>query len=582
MADRNIYEGATDLVTTRVFSNGTELDGEFAIQSIFTAKEFNSLSTARIILQDGSIAEEDFPASNSDSLIPGAEIEIKIGYSGDEETIFKGIIIKQGMRSQSRAPSLLEITAKDAAFKMTIERKNKYFEDETDSDILEQIISDNSLTADVESTTAAHAEMVQYYVTDWDFLISRAEANGMLVLTDDGTVNVKKPDTSSNPVLDLVYGQNIIEFEAELDTRYQFSNVISKAWDFGNQEILEIEGNPPTLIEPGNLSSSDLAEVVGLDSYQMQHTGRLNNEELQNWSDAQHMRSVLSKIQGRIRIVGFSEVKPGDTITLGGLGDRFNGTAFVSGVYHSYGQQTNWYTDLQIGYSRKELQDKNDDVLDKESAGLLPGIKGLQIGVVTAIHDDPDGEDRIQVRLPILDPENSGVWSRVSTLDAGENRGSYFRPEVGDEVIVGFLNNDPRDPVVLGMVNSSAKPAPITAEEENNEKGFITRDNLKLIFNDDLKSITCETPNGNKITMSDDSGSIEMEDENGNKLIMNSDGISLESAGDIVISASGDVKIDGTNLENKANANFKAEGSAGIDINSSATTVIKGSLVQIN
>jgi uncharacterized protein involved in type VI secretion and phage assembly len=48
---------------------------------------------------------------------------------------------------------------------------------------------------------------------------------------------------------------------------------------------------------------------------------------------------------------------------------------------------------------------------------------------VTKLEADPDGEDRIQVRLPILDAQADGIWARVSSLDAGENRGFFFRPE---------------------------------------------------------------------------------------------------------------------------------------------------------
>ena len=99
---------------------------------------------------------------------------------------------------------------------------------------------------------------------------------------------------------------------------------------------------------------------------------------------------------------------------------------------------------------------------------MLPAIGGLQIGVVSQLQDDPDGEDRILVQIPIIDNQEQGIWCRVSSLDAGDSRGAYFRPEIGDEVIVGFINEDPNDAVVLGMLHSSAKPAPITASDSYN------------------------------------------------------------------------------------------------------------------
>ena len=132
------------------------------------------------------------------------------------------------------------------------------------------------------------------------------------------------------------------------------------------------------------------------------------------------------------------------------------------------------------------------------------------------------------------------------------------------------------------MLHSSAKPAPIVATDDNHEKGFVTRSEMKLIFNDEKKSITIETPGGKKITIDEDAAAIVIEDENSNTITLDADGIHAESGKDFIIKAIGDVKIEGTNIELKANAQFKAEGSAGAEISTSAVAVLKGSLVQIN
>ena len=199
----------------------------------------------------------------------------------------------------------------------------------------------------------------------------------------------------------------------------------------------------------------------------------------------------------------------------------------------------------------------------------------------------------------MIDGDDDGVWCRVSTLDAGENRGSFFRPEIGDEVVLGFLNDDPRDGILLGMLNSSAKPAPIVAADDNHEKGFITRSELKLLFNDDTNVITIETPNGNTLIFSDDETSITMEDENGNSTVldadgilhtdangntvtMSSDGIALDSAADVAITAAGDVNIEGINVNCVASAEFVGEGSAGAKLSSGAIATIEGGVVMIN
>jgi uncharacterized protein involved in type VI secretion and phage assembly len=201
---------------------------------------------------------------------------------------------------------------------------------------------------------------------------------------------------------------------------------------------------------------------------------------------------------------------------------------------------------------------------------------------VTQLQDDPDGEDKILVRLPIINNEEQGIWARLSTLDAGDSRGTFFRPEIDDEVIVGFINDDPNDAVVLGQLHSSAKPSPIAASDDNHEKGFVTRSEMKMIFDDDKISFTLETPAGKKIIVDEDAGVITIEDDNNNIVTLDDSGISMESAGDISIKASGDLTMEATNVSIAAQAEFKAEGSAGAEISTSAIAVLKGSLVQIN
>jgi len=418
-------------------------------------------------------------------------------------------------------------------------------------------------------------------------MLSRADVNGQLVIVDDGLISVKAPSMDGEPVLKLQFGHNVQEFEAGMDARNQYAATLSKSWNSINQEVTELEGADPGIDNQGNITGSELADVIGLESWGLQHNGQTPDQELQAWADAQMMRSRMAKIRGRVSTIGYSNIKPGDIIELGGFGDRFNGTAYVSAIFQEIMPGKKWQTHIEFGLDPQWFAHVYDDILEKPASGLLPAISGLHPGIVTSAHDDPDGEGRIKVRIPIISNEAEGVWARIATLDAGLGdddaaRGTFFNPEVGDEVVVGFFNEDPREPVILGMLHSSSKPAPYDVTEDNNEKGIITRGQLKLTFNDDKKSVTIETPNGNKVELNDDEGSILLEDENGNKTVLDSNGIMLESASDIVLKAPGDVIIEGTNAEIKASASFKAEGGSGAEVSTSGQAVLKGSIVQIN
>ncbi|MEM8906485.1 MAG: type VI secretion system tip protein VgrG, partial [Bacteroidota bacterium] len=507
--------------------------------------------------------------------------EIQAGYHREEDTIFKGIIVKNKVRSYQNKPAVLRISCKDEAVKLSIGRSSRYFYEVTDSEALEELIEAAGLSAEIETTATQHQELVQYNTTNWDFLVTRAEVNNKLVYTEDGTLRIATPQLDQDAVLQLRYGGNVLDFELELEARQQFEGVNGYAWSAADQALVEVEANPPTGSFPGNLSRDELAKVIGLAQLELRHAGQIKDTELQSWVDAQWLKSQLSKVRGRIRIQGIGTAKPGLMLEMNGAGNRFNGKAFISGVQHDINTQ-NWETNIEVGLSPYWFSQAHEDISVQAAHGMIPSVNGLQIGLVTALEGDPEGEDRIQIRIPMIDPQEEGIWARVATFDAGENRGAFFRPEIGDEVVLGFLDNDPRNCIVLGGLHSSAKPAPIGATDDNHEKGFVSRSELKVLFNDDLNTIQIETPKGNLILLSEEDGGILLEDENGNKVQTSSDGILIESAKDVVIKASGDLTMEGTNIEIKANANFKAEGSAGAELSASGSTVVKGAVVQIN
>lgn len=568
-----------DLITFKVMSGGTELPGKYGIKSIVVEKEVNRIPYARIVILDGSVPEQDFKLSNEDLLIPGKEIEITAGYHSEEGTIFKGVVVKHNIKIKNGS-SYLIIECKDKVVKMTLGRKSKYFYDSKDSDIIEELISNSGATADVEATANSHKELIQYRASDWDFMITRAQANGKLCFIDDGTIKVAKPELTGETIETVAFGSSVHEFDGEIDARDQFSKITSTSWSYTDQELVETEAADPAINLNGDLSASDLANVFGIEDLQLKHGGNITQEELQDWSDAKATFQQLAKTRGRVKFQGIPTVKPGVLLTLQGVGNRFNGKIYVTGVRHEIADG-NWLVDAQFGLSPTWFSETYD-ISEMPGSGIIPSISGLHIGVVSQLESDPDGEDRILVQIPIINTEDEGIWARVATLDAGENRGSFFRPEIGDEVIIGFINDDPNDAVVLGMLNSSAKPAPIVASDDNNEKGFVTRSEMKMIFNDDKISYTLETPAGKKFILDEDADVIKIEDEHSNIITLNSDGISMESAGDIKIKASGDVKIEGTNINLKASAQLKAEGSSGSEISSGAVTVVKGSQVKIN
>jgi uncharacterized protein involved in type VI secretion and phage assembly len=254
---------------------------------------------------------------------------------------------------------------------------------------------------------------------------------------------------------------------------------------------------------------------------------------------------------------------------------------FVTGVRHDFDLVQGWKTHVQFGGVDKRLADDEGVAAPKASA-LLPGVSGLQIGVV-ASNEDPDGEHRVRVRMPLVSADEDGAWARVAAPDAGDGRGFFFRPEIGDEVVLGFLNDDPRRAVVLGMLHSSAKPAPLAGSDENDEKVYQSRSKMKLYFDDKKKIMRLETPAGNRVALSEEDKAIKIEDQNGNKIEMTPDGIKITSSKALELKAGTELKLESaTSFKAKGGTELKLEGAASAEISSAAITKVKGSLLQLN
>lgn len=570
---------ATHLTTFTVKANGTPLPPEFGIIAIDIRREINRLPRATIVIGDGDVSEQTFPLSEQDQLVPGAEVEILGGYSSHETTLFKGVVTRHRVEVHRRGASHLVVELRDAAFRMAIGRRSRNFTDVTDSDVIEQLIAFHSgLSADVASTSAKHKQIVQHQANDWDLMIMRAEIAGLAIVCLDGKVTAQEPLVFGEAAAAAIFGQGLLVAELELDSEGQFAKVETASWDPAEQELATADTDDARTAAAGDIKGGELAETAVAEAA-LRHAGAQDQGELDGWAAATMGRSRRAALRGRVRVQGTEALLPNTLIELGGLGSRFNGLALVSGVRHRLGRG-DWTTEALIGIDPRPHHERFQ-VAAPGAAGLLPPVRGLQIGVVAAL-EDPDGEDRIEIRLPTISETDGLVWARQALLDAGDKRGTTFRPEVGDEVVVGFLDDDPRHPVILGALHSSAKASPISGADANHEKAIVTRSGMRVHWQDEDVAATIDTPAGNSIVLSEKDKSVTIADQNGNSVKLSTDGIAIESAKDIVLKATGDVKIDGVNVQAKAQASLTGEGSGGAEIKSSGTTVIKGSLVTIN
>lgn len=575
-----------------VYCNGSKPKDGYTLVSAKIRLELNRIGKATLKFDAGNMDEQSFEESESNLFKPGNTLRLDAGEKNKEDTLFDGVIIGLRILTGKDLRSYMVVECRDNAYPATQGRKNRIFEKKKDDDIIKEVLSSYG-KVDVDATPYQHPTLVQYYCSDWDFALSRADANGLLVFTDGSKIKVKKPDVGGSPVHTVTYGVDLTAFDLELSSGEQFTQYEAVSWSPKTQKAVKVSASSPSLNKQGDLQPKNLASG---DSLLLQTDAPTDEKALKQWADGMALKAGLARYQGSVSFYGSAKVKPGCLIELKGLGKRFNGNLFVGSVTHSL-SENEWITEAGAGISPQSITDE-PDVTSPSASGFLPGLQGLHAAVVKKLDGDPLKEQRLQVELPWMDSKSRLLWARLSTMYATGGMGSFFLPEPGDEVLVGFMNQDPAHPVILGSLYGEKHKPPYEYEAKNNKKALVTREKMRIEFDEEKKIITVATPGKNTVELSDDGKHIKLTDPNKNEITMDKDGITLSSAKDITLKAKGNIKLDATmklsgtakqdvsleglNVKVQAKIGATVKGNATAELSASGQTTVKGAMVMIN
>lgn len=259
------------------------------------------------------------------------------------------------------------------------------------------------------------------------------------------------------------------------------------------------------------------------------------------------------------------------------------------------------------------IADQLDALLEQgeETHGREAFRSGLTLAKVTNIKDDQNF-NRVKC-LPIGAEEAEETdWCYVMTPMGGKECGMFFFPQVGDLVVLAYLEGDMHCPMVLGgFWNTEVTPPYPVKDGKIEDYSIRTPKKIELLLHDEDKKqkVTLTMPSGTVLTLDDEAQKVTLQDKGGdNALIMDLKGgeitlqakttltlsagqtkIVLSSQGDITQKGNGTVSTEGVNVKTKATSQLEMEGamaklkaSATMDLQSSGTATLKGSIVQIN
>ena len=439
----------------------------------------------------------------------------------------------------------LQVRGYDKAHRLLRGRFTRSFVQMTDSDIAQRIAQEMGFSSDIKATNEVHEYVFQHNQTNLEFLQQRAAAIGYQTGVYENTLYFvpvgDSPEGGSAKATELTWGENLEEFEVLRTTPAQPTEVVVRGWDSKRKEA--IVGQSQRSEAGPELEDTNTGGEVVKNVFNMDAPMTVSREDIATQASADRMaQAICDELQSGFttaegNATGDPNLRPGAEVEINGVG-AFEGKYRISSARHCF-DQLGYRTAFSVEGSRLPASPVVSGP-DPINLNLHSGLNGsLAFGLVTN-NEDPLDMGRVKVKLPSLAAELESNWARVLAPTAGNDRGFFFLPEVGDEVLVTFVGDTP---VILGSLwNGRDVPPFLTSQAVGNGavnlRVLESRTGHLLMFDDTDKDerLVIQDKGGNEIVIESAS----------NKLTITTHGnIELNAGGDIKISADGTLHLKG-------------------------------------
>lgn len=521
------------------FSLEADVRGAVADLTVETSVETAGMATLR--LHDPNLTLID-----SALFEPGKAIDIQLGYANELQQVFVGeITAVQPDFPATGAPSLF-ITAYDKSHRMRHNSPARFtFTAMNDAAIVTRIALDNQLIPVVVPSIMPPRESVQQTGSDWALLKELADRNGYDVYVTGSELHFRPPLPADNIVV-LRRGKNLSSFAPRLSTSNQSLFQIVRGYDpLLDQAIVSV-------LSSVSLASDldGIVERLGSAAIeQLKGMGRriVRDQPAGSFIEATVLAKVaLSRLldgfyEARGACVGNPLMRAGAFIEVAGVGRRYSGRFRLSKVTHTInGSGFRTTFEISPGRAGSLLESLRSKVQDEPPPNRQENIYAPIVAKVVSNYD-PLHPAQVQVSFPGISDDNRSAWARVVSPLAGDNAGTYFLPDIGDEVLVVFENGEINKPRVLGgSWNGRQRPPAEAMSPENAVKMIRTKGGHLIKFDD--------SSGRERLCIMHKSGSQILFDARGN--------IAIESTGSLSIAAknNGDVHIEGNSITLKSRA----------------------------
>jgi phage protein D len=373
----------------------------------------------------------------------------------------------------------LEVRGYDLLHRLRFGTRDRYFEKQKDSQILKVLAAEAGLNLKAEDSASIHPYISQINQSNFQFLKDLARRIGFEFGVYEDQLFFRKTAERQGPDLHLTYGVDLPRFTMRVQTPTSGSRVELRSTDPKTQKAITVVAQPGRFPSGGEDGAALVEAAFGSATLIVSDENPVDRREAERIAQARQDEIYDKVIAGEGQCPGNPELRAGKTVAIKGIGKKFDGVYRLISTSHVWDEQ-GYLTSFKVQKGSAVAVDEGEQKQQESQSRIY----GVMTGRVTS-NQDPEKLGRVRVEIPRLGSKFSANWARPAAFMAGKERGAFFLPEVGDEVLVAFEYGDVALPYIIGSLwNGEDRPPDDNADGRNDLRIIKSRSGHTIRFVD--------------------------------------------------------------------------------------------------
>jgi phage baseplate assembly protein gpV/phage protein D len=451
------------------------------------------------------------PLKTGRAMLPGCSLDVSL--HGSDQTLFSGETTAVEYAYGPSHDREVRVRGYDLLHRLRKRQQVRAHLQVTPLDLARELVAGSGITVEAADPGPLHQLLVQQNQTDLDTLVRVAEACGLYLVLHNKTLRLITLEGFGSPVL-LKLGDSLLEARVEVNGDPACRSVSVSCWNLPLAQHHTGRASTPRVGRrvhaeaPPSRAGSTGDVILSNEAYS-------DSRLAESVAQAELDRRIAREVVLRGTAEGDTNLRPGSRVEVSGIAEPIAGQYVLTEVTH--------VIDGHGGY----ISEFTTSPPSLRSSGKPAMVTKGQVSRV----DDPDNLGRIRVSLPTYDDVETD-WMSVVSPGAGSGKGFVALPDIGDQVLVLFVNDDLAQGIVLGGLWGTHGPP------DSGVKGGRVR------------RYTMRTPGGQIVRLDDGEDTIRVENSSGSYVELSPDKVRVHSKADLDVEAPGRaIRIRGKSID---------------------------------